>query len=230
MLRSAVIVLSWILLAGAASADVFSYEDKDGVVHFTNVKPAGGHTQQWRVLYKSGPGKAGIMSGAAPPTSFAGCAASRADVVPATDRSPDRYTRYDAFIAEASQLYAMPEALIRAVIKAESDYDPRVVSCADAMGLMQLTPDVQHEQHVDHVFDPRENILGGTRELRLAANRFKGDIVSTIAAFHAGQGAVMKYHGIPPYETTQKYVKVVLGHYYKWKAREMASADGPRAN
>ena len=128
-----------------------------------------------------------MISGAAGPTSFAGCAVSRADVVPATDRSPDRYTRYDAFIAEASRLYALPEALIRAIIKVESDYDPRVVSCAAAKGLMQLMPDVQKEQHVEHVFEPRENILGGTRLLRLNANRFKGDLVLTIAAYHAGR-------------------------------------------
>jgi len=108
-------------LASNARADVFSYEDKDGVVHFTNVKPAGGKTHQWRVLYKNGPGKAGSVSGAAPPTSFAGCAASRRDVVPATDRSPERYTRYDAHIAEASRLYALPEALIRKIIKTKSE-------------------------------------------------------------------------------------------------------------
>ncbi len=213
----------------SARADVYSYEDKSGVVHFTNLRPGGSNAHQWKTLYKSGPGKASFISGAAPPTTFAGCAASRADVVPATDRSPERFSRYDAYIAEASRLYALPEALIRAIIKAESDYDPRVVSCADAMGLMQLTPDVQREQKVDHVFEPRENILGGSRELRLAANRFHGDLVLTIAAFHAGQGAVLKYKGVPPYETTQKYVKIVLGHYYKWKAREpqAVASSGP---
>ena len=85
---------------------------------------------------------------------------------------------------------------------------------------MQLMPDVQKEQHVEHVFDPRENILGGTRLLRLNANRFKGDLVLTIAAYHAGPGAVEKYHGVPPYETTQQYVKMVLKHYYKFKAAQ----------
>jgi hypothetical protein len=201
-----------------ARADIYSYEDKDGVVHFTNVRPASGAGHQWKVLYKSGPGKAGIISGAAGPTSFAGCAASRADVVPATDRSPDRFSRYDAHIAEAAHLYALPQALIRAIIKVESDYDANVVSCADAKGLMQLMPDVQREQRVEHVFQPRENILGGTRLLRLNANRFRGDLVLTIAAYHAGPGAVLKYNGVPPYETTQKYVKMVLHHYYRFKA------------
>jgi hypothetical protein len=213
-------LLASLVLGATARADIYSFEDQDGVVHFTNVAPPRGGGHKWKVLYKTGPGKAGLISGAAGPTSFAGCAASRADVVPATDRSPDRYTRYDAFISEASRLYAMPQALIRAIIKVESDYDLRVVSCASAKGLMQLMPDVQREQHVINVFDPRENILGGTRLLRLNANRFKGDLVLTIAAYHAGPGAVEKYKGVPPYETTQAYVKMVLKHYYKFKSAQ----------
>jgi soluble lytic murein transglycosylase-like protein len=208
-----------IVAPSLARADIYSYEDKDGVVHFTNAAPPHGGGHQWKVLYKTGPGKAGLISGASGPTSFAGCALSRADVVPATDRSPDRYARYDTFIAEASQLYALPQALIRAIIKAESDYDPRVVSCAGAKGLMQLMPDVQREQHVESVFEPRLNILGGSRLLRVNANRFKGDLVLTIAAYHAGPGAVEKYKGVPPYETTQQYVRMVLKYYYQFKAR-----------
>jgi len=200
-----------------ARADIYSFEDKDGVVHFTNVPPARGGGHRWRVLYKTGPGRAAWVSGAAPPTSFAGCALSRADVVPATDHAPDRYTRYDTFISEASRLYALPQPLIRAIIKAESDYDPRVISCAGAKGLMQLMPDVQREQRVENVFEPRENILGGTRLLRLNANRFRGDLVLTIAAYHAGPGAVEKYRGVPPYETTQQYVRSVLKYYYQFK-------------
>jgi Transglycosylase SLT domain/Domain of unknown function (DUF4124) len=220
--QSTIFEMRWLvllLLAPSVRADVYTYEDKNGVIHFTNVKPPSGGGHHWKVLYKSGPGKAGVISGAAGPTSFAGCAESRRDVVPATDRSPDRYTRYDLFIHEASGLYALPEALIRAIIRAESDYDPRVVSCAGAKGLMQLMPDVQREQKVEHVFEPRENILGGTRLLRLNANRFKGDLILTVAAYHAGPGAVEKYHGVPPYETTQKYVQIVLKYYYQFKSR-----------
>jgi hypothetical protein len=212
--------MAFVCAAPLARADIYSYEDKDGVVHFTDKTPPRGEGHRWHVLYKTGPGRAGIISGAAGPTSFAGCAVSRADVVPATDRAPDRYTRYDTFIAEASQLYQLPQALIRAIIKVESDYDPRVVSCADAKGLMQLMPDVQKEQHVQNVFEPRENILGGTRLLRVNANRFKGDLVLTIAAYHAGPGAVLKYNGVPPYETTQQYVRMVLKHYYRFKAAQ----------
>jgi soluble lytic murein transglycosylase-like protein len=212
-------LLALVLLASTARADIYSYEDANGVVHFTNVPPPKGGGHRWRTLYKAGPGKATSVSGAAPPTSFAGCAVSRADVVPATDRSADRFSRFDAFIAEAAELYALPQPLIRAIIKAESDYDTHVVSCAGAKGLMQLMPDVQREQRVEDVFDARQNILGGSRLLRVNANRFRGDLVLTIAAYHAGPGAVEKYKGVPPYETTQKYVRAVLKFYYQYKAR-----------
>ncbi|MGZ3443034.1 MAG: DUF4124 domain-containing protein, partial [Polyangia bacterium] len=120
-LNIAVLAFLAVIAGGVARADIYSYEDKEGVVHFTNVAPPRGGGHQWKVLYKTGPGKAGMISGAAGPTSFAGCAVSRADVVPATDRAADRYTRYDAQIAEASRLYALPQALIRAIIKVESD-------------------------------------------------------------------------------------------------------------
>jgi soluble lytic murein transglycosylase-like protein len=213
--------LALLCAASAARADIYSYEDKDGVIHFTNVAPAKGGGHQWKVLYKTGPGKAAGVSGA----SSAGCKSSRADVVPARDRDPNRYRRYDAIIAEASQLYAIPEPLIRAVIKVESDYDPRVVSCAGAKGLMQVMPYEEVSQKIDHVFDPRENILAGSRMLRLNANHFKGDLVLTIASYHAGVGAVTKYGGVPPYQTTQDYVRMVVKQYQRYK--ELA-ASGPR--
>ncbi len=205
-------------IALPAAADVYSYEDKDGVIHFTNVAPPSGKASHWRVLYKAGPGKAMVVAG----SSTAGCKESRADVVPARDRDPGRYARYDSIIAEAAQLYAIPETLVRAVIKVESDYDPNVVSCAGAKGLMQVMPYEETSQRIDHVFDPRENILAGTRMLRLNANRFQGDLIRTIAAYHAGAGAVAKYGGIPPYQTTQDYVRMVVRAYNRY--RERASA------
>jgi soluble lytic murein transglycosylase-like protein len=195
----------------AARADIYSYEE-NGVIHFTNIAPSGPSAHRWRVEWKSGPGKAAVVSG-----TVAGCERSRADVVPSRDDSPDRYHRYDALLAEASAAYALPEALLRAIIHVESDYDPRVVSCAGARGLMQLMPDVATEQKVSDVFDPRRNILGGARLLRILANRFAGDLVLTIAGYHAGAGAVQKYGGVPPYETTQRYVYAVLQRYESYR-------------
>jgi soluble lytic murein transglycosylase-like protein len=201
-------------------ADIWSYE-AGGVIHFTNIPPAGPSAHSWRVEWKSGPGKAAVVSGS---SAAAGCEKSRADVVASRDQSPERYHRYDREIGEAATVYALPEALLRAVIHVESDYDPQVVSCAGARGLMQLMPDVATEQKVSAVFDPRQNILGGARLLRLLANRFHGDLVLTVAGYHAGAGAVQKYSGVPPYETTQRYVYAILQRYQTYKI----SADASR--
>ncbi|HHH28195.1 MAG TPA: lytic transglycosylase domain-containing protein, partial [Polyangiaceae bacterium] len=133
---------------------------------------------------------------------------------------PDRYHRFDAFIREAAALYRLPEAFVRAVIRVESNYNPQVVSHAGASGLMQLMPATAARMGVTDVFDPRQNIMGGTRYLRVLANQFNGDLVLTIAAYNAGEGAVLRYRGIPPYEETQRYVRRVLRHYYGFLERE----------
>lgn len=200
-------------LLSPARADIWSYEE-NGVVHFTNIPPPSSQSHRWRVEFRGGPGKAQTVGGSGP----AGCQTSRADVVPSRDASPERYHRYDRYIAEAASVFALPEALLRAVMHVESDYDPRVVSCAGARGLMQIMPEVEQEQRITDVFDPRRNILGGARLLRLLANRFRGDLVLTIAGYHAGPGAVLKYDGVPPYETTQMYVRAVLKQYQTYKA------------
>ena len=212
-----------VCLPRRAAADWYTWVDKDGVPHFTNLEPPKSHKSHWKVLYQTGPGKAMAVSGAfTGGSSYPGCRNSRADVVSAHDRSPDRYSRYDAYIAEASQLYAIPEALIRAITRVESDYDPNVVSCAGARGLMQVMPYEVKSERIQHVFDPRENILAGTRMLRTKANRWNGDLELTIAAYHAGSGAVAKYHGIPPYATTQQYVKWVVKRYQQYKMKDLA--------
>jgi soluble lytic murein transglycosylase-like protein len=141
----------------------------------------------------------------------------RCDVVPATDDSRDRFSRYDEYIAEAAELYQIPESLIRAVIKVESDYDPRVVSSKGARGLMQLMPAAASDMRVDEVHDPRENILGGVRYLRILANKFDGDLVLTIAAYHSGAGKVSRYNEVPPFPRVQKYVRMVLKRYYQYR-------------
>src|SRR5262249_6070898 len=127
LLLVATVSLSW-LLAGPSRADMYTYTDSDGVIHFTNIAPKGQERHRWKVLFKTGPGKAGAVRGAGPAGPMGPMSCDRCDRVPASDTSPERFTRYDAFIAEAADLYQIPEALIRAVIKVESDYDPRVVS------------------------------------------------------------------------------------------------------
>jgi soluble lytic murein transglycosylase-like protein len=193
-----------LLLALPAHADIYSYIDADGVVHFTNMSRPG---KKWKRVMKTGPGKAAAPRG------------TSVDKVPPHDRSPERYRRYDDYIQQASALYHIPVTLIRAVVQVESDFDPRVVSRAGAQGLMQLMPAVSRGMGVTDPFDPRQNIFGGTRFLRVLANAFAGDLVLTISGYHAGPYAVKRYGGIPPYQTTQKYVRWVLAAYYRQRAR-----------
>lgn len=199
--------------AAFAWADIYSWTDADGGMHFTNIKPRGAKAGKWKKVMTSEPDK-----GSKAAATRGSC--ERCDKVPASDRSPERFAKYDAYITEASELYKIPEALIRAIIKCESDYDPHVVSAMDAKGLMQLMPDVQDDMGVDDVFDPRQNILGGTRLLRVLANHYDGDLTLTIAAYHAGMGSIAKYgNNVPPYAKTQQYLNSVLARYEQYKAK-----------
>jgi soluble lytic murein transglycosylase-like protein len=189
-------------------ADVWKYTDADGVVHFTNIKPKGKKKKKWKRVIRS------------ESSSESSSSSSRADVVPAKDDSPDRFSRYDEYIYEAADLYQIPVSLIRAVIKTESDYDPRVVSSKGARGLMQLMPAAASDMRVDNVHDPRENILGGVRYLRILANKFDGDLVLTIAAYHSGAGKVSRYMDVPPFPRVRKYVRLVLDRYYRYREAE----------
>lgn len=179
-------------LPASGRADIYQSVGPDGVVSFTNTKTPGAK------LYQKTPSKAPVF-------------------LP-SDNSPERYTRYDAFIREAATLYQIPEALVRAVIRVESDFDPRAVSPANARGLMQMIPETAERMMVTDVFDPRQNIFGGVRYLRVLANTFNGDLALTVAAYNAGEGAVMRHGGIPPYPETQDYVVKVVGYYRQYRA------------
>ncbi|MCP4605212.1 MAG: lytic transglycosylase domain-containing protein [Proteobacteria bacterium] len=183
-------------------ADIYTRTDKDGTIYFTNQRPQGKNRRKYKVYLKAPPHRK-ARPGVIP--------------IPARSRNPARYARYDASIQEAARTFSVPEAFIRAVIRVESDYDPRVVSHAGAQGLMQLMPATARRMSVKNSFDPHDNIMGGSRYLRYLANMFGGDMVLTIAGYHAGEGAVMKYNGVPPYSSTHGYIKKVLKfyHYYK---------------
>lgn len=190
--------LAWGLFPTAARADIYTYTDADGVVHFTNRK---GDDARARLYLKS----SGNRSAGGP-------------IVPPQDRDPARYTRYDETIRQAAAFYQIPEALVRAVIKVESDYDPRAVSSAGARGLMQLMPDTATRLTVRDIHDPRENIFGGVRYLRILANLFNGNLELTVAAYNAGENAVMSHGGIPPYAQTRDYVVKVTKYYRRYRA------------
>ena len=116
---------------------------------------------------------------------------------------------YNATIAEAAHLYRLDPNLIRAIIRAESAFNPFAVSRAGAQGLMQLMPALSEELNVLDPFDPRQNILGGARYLRWLLDRNDGNLDLAVASYNAGPGAVERYNGIPPYLETQNYVRKV---------------------
>ena len=185
------------LLATSVHADIYKHVDENGVISFSNAKGS--------------PGKLYVKSKNKP---------ARVQAFMPSDTSPERLHRYDTFIRQAAQLYQIPEALIRAVIKVESNYDPRAVSRANARGLMQLIPATAERMLVRDIHDPRQNIFGGVRYLRILANLFNGDLALTVAAYNAGENAVMRHGGIPPFEETQNYVVKVLGYYRHYQAAD----------
>jgi hypothetical protein len=201
---------------------VWAREHEDGTMEFTNVTPVGA---RWKVLFKTGPGKASALRGSS-------------DRVPARDGSASRFSRYDEHIRDQQAIYGIPQAFMRAIIKTESDFDPHVVSSAGALGLTQLMPATAKLMGVTDVWDPRQNIMGGARYLQLLAKRFcrtpGGDLglvcsleekVKVVAGYHAGPGAVEKYNGMPPYETTRAYVTAVLQRYEDYRYRDADSAE-----
>jgi soluble lytic murein transglycosylase-like protein len=219
-----------------ARADIYMTRGPDGSMHFTNIPSQRGSNavvvvrsrdsapssrSPSQVITATGDGRDANGAAANLQTAYV------RTLYEATARDASRYGRYDGFIREAAALYQLPEALLRAVIKQESDYNPYSVSGSGAAGLMQLMPSTAESMMVRDVFDPRQSILGGTRFLRILANMFNGDLVLTIAAYNAGPNAVIRYAGVPPYEETQNYVRQVLRYYYLYRAGQMPGMETP---
>jgi hypothetical protein len=190
-------------------AEIFKYIDKDGAIHFTNTPTSAQSTavnlpplteatfQRYFPRYTASQGfRPGFFS---PLSNLPNQAA------------------YDPHIKLTCKLYGLDCNLVKAMIRAESGFNPQAVSPKGAMGLMQLMPDTSRYLGVLNPFDPQQNIDGGARYLRMMLDRFGNDTALALAAYNAGPEAVAKHGGIPPFDETQIYVKTVMDFYHRYR-------------
>ncbi|MDQ3025473.1 MAG: lytic transglycosylase domain-containing protein [Pseudomonadota bacterium] len=197
------VALVFAAVAQPVMADIFMFKDDKGVVHFTNI-PTG--DKRFRMVRKE--------AGTPPMTAAAG--------LPQVFMPREESIRMFAPIIEnASRAHGVDAALVHAVISAESGYNPGAVSRAGARGLMQLMPETARRFGVQNIMDPSENIQGGVRYLRVLMQLFNGNMELAVAAYNAGENAVIRHgHRIPPYAETVHYVPKVLGFYRKFQSRQ----------
>ncbi len=138
-------------------------------------------------------------------------------------------TGLNQLVATVAARHDLSPQLIHAVIKTESNYNPYAISPKGALGLMQLMPSTARRFSVDHVFDPQENIEGGARYLKYLLELYNGDYPLALAAYNAGEAAVAKYNGIPPFPETRNYVVQVKNNLQKLAAAAQAQQAPPPA-
>lgn len=199
-----------------------NFDFKDGVrIASPQVSPA------TAVPNKSLTEKTSKRSGVNARTSTLGYTRERAPLAMSPNKSLDGFTtgdpRIDSFIVESGVRYGIDPVLIYALMHQESAFKRGAVSVKGARGLMQLMPATAARFGVTNIFDPRQNIEGGTRYLRFLLNSFDGDIALTLAGYNAGEGAVLKYgRRIPPYRETQEYVRRISQRYALMRDPETA--------
>jgi len=174
--------------SGSAAADVFRYVDEAGVVHFTNAPVDPRFEPEIRT--DRGLRSRELRRVAGPP----------------------RIGLYDSLILDAGRDESVQPALLKAVIAAESNFDPDAISSSGARGLMQLMPRTAEALGVEDAFEPEQNIRAGARYLAKQIERF-GDLRSALAAYNAGPAVVRRHQGVPPFRETQDYVDRVLIYY-----------------
>lgn len=143
-------------------------------------------------------------------------------------RQRNRRTKYDPAIERYADRYSVDPVLVRAVIQVESDFNPNCVSHKGARGLMQLMPETARRYGVARIHDPEENIRGGIHYLADLLQMFSNDLPRVMAAYNAGENAVARYGGIPPYEETSNYVQRALTVYYGRPYGQAMSFAGSR--
>jgi len=190
-------ICKWITLisffslhAPTVHADIYKYVDEEGVMHFTDAPT----DNRFKIYMRD------IKKDKKLRTNFK---------LAACGRNPEEFAQ---IINSLSTEYGVDKALIKAVIHAESGYNPNAVSPKGAKGLMQLMPKTAQDLKVCDTFDPKDNIRGGVRYLRFLLDTFKGDVSLALAAYNAGLSRVSRYGGIPPFEETRNYVAKVLSY------------------
>lgn len=189
------------LLAGAlsrspAAADIYRYEDREtDTIHFTDAPTDKRFKIFMRDIKRDKQLRARLKFGAG--------------------TNP---AEYEQIIRSCSEKYGVSTPLIKAVIHAESGYNPNAVSNKGASGLMQLMPDTARSLKVSNRFDPKDNVEGGVRYLRFLLDTFRGDVSLALAAYNAGLSRVARYGGIPPYAETRTYVNRVLSYMQSYQA------------
>jgi soluble lytic murein transglycosylase-like protein len=197
-------LLTLAMCGGIAHADIYRYVNADGVMTFTNMKPNG----KFEVVIREQP----------KPVEKPNAVAADRTVTQVRGYSGQTRSRYASQIQAAAHASNLDPALIHAVISAESGYNPSARSRAGAVGLMQLMPETAARYSVTNRLDPEQNIQGSTRYLRDLMQMFNNDLRLALAAYNAGEGAVMK-HGnrVPPYRETVAYVPKVMTYYRKYR-------------
>lgn len=193
--RLILISLLVLIVGSSASADIYRYEDDDGVVHFTDVPTDRRFKLFMRDFKKDQRLRTTFRLGG-------------------SARNPEEFA---SIINQCALEYGVDKSLVQAVIHAESGYNPNAVSSKGATGLMQLMPKTAQGLKVNDCFNPTENIRGGVRYLRFLLDTFKGDVSLALAAYNAGLSKVAKYGGVPPYNETRTYVAKVLNYQKSYR-------------
>jgi soluble lytic murein transglycosylase-like protein len=195
--------LTLFFIGSPAQAEFYRYVDKEGIVHLTNVPVQSDYKKVESSVYCS------VTKG----SNWVKIKPTRTGAGIKKFKISKKDSNYDKHILNSCKKHGLDHNLVKAVIKAESAFNPAAVSPKGALGLMQLMPDTSRGLGVSDPFDPAENIDGGVRYLKSLLNRFRNNLVLALAAYNAGPEAVQQHGGIPPYSETQTYIRRVLDFY-----------------